>query len=258
MHVTCSLFFHHRKNLQSLGNKHGKLPGTITKTFSLQLHFLWSSNINVRVYVFRICICTFLIHKNAFWNLLLLFFFCLIFSPTRASLLEHEDRSGQLGFVTGVIARERVPGFERLLWRACRGNVFLRRVPIENPIIDPTTGEEIHKEVFIVFYQGEQLGNRVKKICEGYVRIFVVVLSCVLLFSLFQSWNWSNISIVIALWFTEEYLILFALKTFRYEATIYPCPSNHSSRRELREGVNTRILDLQNVSSCLYQSLFSL
>lgn len=34
-------------------------------------------------------------------------------------------------FVTGVIAREAVPGFERLLWRACRGNVFMRNVPID-------------------------------------------------------------------------------------------------------------------------------
>lgn len=38
---------------------------------------------------------------------------------------------GQLGFITGVIQRDRVLSFERVLWRACRGNVFLRQVEIE-------------------------------------------------------------------------------------------------------------------------------
>lgn len=42
-------------------------------------------------------------------------------------------------FVTGVIAREKVPAFERILWRACRGNVFLRQAPIEHPLEDPST-----------------------------------------------------------------------------------------------------------------------
>ncbi|XP_061612911.1 V-type proton ATPase 116 kDa subunit a 1-like [Phyllopteryx taeniolatus] len=34
----------------------------------------------------------------------------------------------RLGFVAGVISRERIPTFERMLWRVCRGNVFLRTV----------------------------------------------------------------------------------------------------------------------------------
>lgn len=110
-----------------------------------------------------------------------------------------EERSGQLGFVTGVIARSKVPGFERLLWRACRGNVFLRRVPVEEMLRDPHTDEEMLKEVFIVFFQGEQLENRTRKICEG------------------------------------------------FDATLYPCPSNPSERRELALGVDTRIQDLQMV-----------
>ena len=42
-------------------------------------------------------------------------------------------------FVTGVIARERMPVFERVLWRACRGNVFLRQAEILDPLEDPTT-----------------------------------------------------------------------------------------------------------------------
>uniref|UniRef100_A0A8C4HQC2 V-type proton ATPase subunit a n=1 Tax=Dicentrarchus labrax TaxID=13489 RepID=A0A8C4HQC2_DICLA len=71
-------------------------------------------------------------------------------------------------FVAGVIGRERIPTFERMLWRVCRGNVFLRQADIEDPLEDPTTGDQVHKSVFIIFFQGDQLKNRVKKICEGF------------------------------------------------------------------------------------------
>jgi len=77
----------------------------------------------------------------------------------------------QLGFVAGVILRERLPAFERMLWRACRGNVFLRQAEIEDPLEDPqlgNEGDEVYKSVFIIFFQGEQLKSRVKKICEGF------------------------------------------------------------------------------------------
>ncbi|XP_054462810.1 V-type proton ATPase 116 kDa subunit a isoform X3 [Anoplopoma fimbria] len=74
----------------------------------------------------------------------------------------------RLGFVAGVIGRERIPTFERMLWRVCRGNVFLRQADIEDPLEDPTTSDQVHKSVFIIFFQGDQLKNRVKKICEGF------------------------------------------------------------------------------------------
>ncbi|KAL0129405.1 hypothetical protein PUN28_004238 [Cardiocondyla obscurior] len=71
-------------------------------------------------------------------------------------------------FVAGVILRERIPAFERMLWRACRGNVFLRQAEIETPLEDPSTGDQVYKSVFIIFFQGDQLKTRVKKICEGF------------------------------------------------------------------------------------------
>lgn len=74
----------------------------------------------------------------------------------------------KLGFVAGVILRERIPAFERMLWRACRGNVFLRQAEIETPLEDPSTGDQVFKSVFIIFFQGDQLKTRVKKICEGF------------------------------------------------------------------------------------------
>ncbi|ESO00811.1 hypothetical protein HELRODRAFT_112954 [Helobdella robusta] len=92
-----------------------------------------------------------------------------------ASVLLSEEKtaatSGQpqrLGFVAGVILRERVPAFERLLWRACRGNVFLKLAEVDGPLEDPVTGDQVNKSVFIIFFQGDQLKARVIKICEGF------------------------------------------------------------------------------------------
>ncbi|XP_076435135.1 V-type proton ATPase 116 kDa subunit a 1-like isoform X2 [Babylonia areolata] len=76
--------------------------------------------------------------------------------------------SVQLGFLAGVIPREKMVGFERLLWFACRGNVFMRHESIEGPLEDPVSGDPVFKDVFIIFFQGEQLKNKVKKICEGF------------------------------------------------------------------------------------------
>ncbi|PNJ07141.1 ATP6V0A1 isoform 21, partial [Pongo abelii] len=62
-----------------------------------------------------------------------------------SSLLEPSEMGRgtplRLGFVAGVINRERIPTFERMLWRVCRGNVFLRQAEIENPLEDPVTAE---------------------------------------------------------------------------------------------------------------------
>ena len=60
--------------------------------------------------------------------------------------------------------------FERMLWRVCRGNVYMRSSEIEAPLSDPIYPDEsVYKTAFIIFFQGEQLKMRVRKICEGYV-----------------------------------------------------------------------------------------
>jgi len=74
----------------------------------------------------------------------------------------------KLGFVTGVIPRAKVSSFERVLWRATRGNLFMRQSDIDEPIKDPHTGEEQEKNAFIIFFQGERLQSKIKKICESF------------------------------------------------------------------------------------------
>ena len=45
----------------------------------------------------------------------------------------------KLGFVSGVILRERMASFERMLWRVCRGNIFLKQAEIPELIEDPVS-----------------------------------------------------------------------------------------------------------------------
>ncbi|KAH8325716.1 hypothetical protein KR067_004987 [Drosophila pandora] len=75
---------------------------------------------------------------------------------------------GQLAFVAGVIKLERFFSFERMLWRISRGNIFLRRSDIDGLCDDEETGRPVLKTVFVAFFQGEQLKQRIKKVCAGY------------------------------------------------------------------------------------------
>ncbi|XP_073825960.1 vacuolar H[+] ATPase 100kD subunit 5 [Musca autumnalis] len=75
---------------------------------------------------------------------------------------------GQLGFIAGVIKLEKFFAFERMLWRISRGNVFLKRSDLSGMLKDPETGHPVLKTVFVAFFQGEQLKQRIKKICSAF------------------------------------------------------------------------------------------
>ncbi|GFP95167.1 v-type proton ATPase subunit a3 [Phtheirospermum japonicum] len=88
-------------------------------------------------------------------------------------LLEQEmstDPSKQvkLGFVSGLVPREKSLAFERILFRSTRGNVFHRQVSVEKPVIDPVSGNKVEKNVFVVFYSGERAKNKILKICDSF------------------------------------------------------------------------------------------
>ncbi|KAL4584247.1 hypothetical protein LXL04_008842 [Taraxacum kok-saghyz] len=87
-------------------------------------------------------------------------------------LLEQEitDLSKQvkLGYVSGLIQRDKSMAFERILFRATRGNVFLKQYSIEEPVIDPVSEHKVEKNVFIVFHSGERAKNKVLKICDAF------------------------------------------------------------------------------------------
>ncbi|TRY71734.1 hypothetical protein TCAL_03410, partial [Tigriopus californicus] len=73
--------------------------------------------------------------------------------------------SMKFNITAGVIERSKMNSFERILWRVSKGNVFVRFSDIED---ESAHGALLDKSVFMIFYQGEALKARVKKICEGY------------------------------------------------------------------------------------------
>ncbi|KAH8271042.1 hypothetical protein KR018_001642 [Drosophila ironensis] len=88
--------------------------------------------------------------------------------PNDPVQLQGGAQRGQLAFVAGVIKLERFFSFERMLWRISRGNIFLRRQDIDGLCEDEETGRPVLKTVFVAFFQGEQLKQRIKKVCSGY------------------------------------------------------------------------------------------
>uniref|UniRef100_A0A673IIL4 V-type proton ATPase subunit a n=1 Tax=Sinocyclocheilus rhinocerous TaxID=307959 RepID=A0A673IIL4_9TELE len=69
-------------------------------------------------------------------------------------------------FVTGVVHPWKVPAFERLLWRACRGYIIVDFWEMDEKLEAPDTGEMIQWTVFVISFWGEQIGQKVKKICD--------------------------------------------------------------------------------------------
>ncbi|OGM48822.1 V-type proton ATPase subunit a [Aspergillus bombycis] len=71
-----------------------------------------------------------------------------------------------IGFVAGVISRERIGALERVLWRTLRGNLYMNQSEIPRVSIDPTSDEE-HKNVFLIFAHGKNVLTKVRKISES-------------------------------------------------------------------------------------------
>lgn len=86
---------------------------------------------------------------------------------------QNGDAGGQgfsvmnIGFVAGVIPRERIAAFERILWRTLRGNLYMNQSEIQEPIIDPENNEEMRKNVFVIFAHGKEIISKIRKISES-------------------------------------------------------------------------------------------
>uniref|UniRef100_A0AAY4C1G7 V-type proton ATPase subunit a n=1 Tax=Denticeps clupeoides TaxID=299321 RepID=A0AAY4C1G7_9TELE len=72
----------------------------------------------------------------------------------------------RLSFVAGVVHPWKVPAFERLLWRACRGYIIVDFRDMEEKLELPETGDLVQWKIFLISYWGDQIGQKVKKICD--------------------------------------------------------------------------------------------
>lgn len=76
----------------------------------------------------------------------------------------------KLGFIAGLVPREKSMSFERMLFRATRGNVFLRQAVVDDPVVDPVSGEKVSFSThfldaflfFLSFFLGFFWGGRNK------------------------------------------------------------------------------------------------
>lgn len=89
-----------------------------------------------------------------------------------SSLLEEEagarDMDMRFSSITGVVSVEEKARFERMIFRATRGNCYVRFASIKQPITDPVTGQIVEKCVFIVFYKSLSIETKLKKICDAF------------------------------------------------------------------------------------------
>lgn len=92
----------------------------------------------------------------------------------QANLLDSEglgarpDLDMRFSSITGVVSTEEKSRFERMIFRATRGNCYVRFAPIKQPITDPETGALLEKSVFIIFYKSESIEVKLKKICDAF------------------------------------------------------------------------------------------
>ena len=74
----------------------------------------------------------------------------------------------RLGYIAGVVSRGRLVAFERVIFRATRGNMYLRHADISQQVRDPHTGELVYKSVFIIFFSGQRALAKVTQICDTF------------------------------------------------------------------------------------------
>lgn len=53
------------------------------------------------------------------------------------------SKNVRLGSISGLVPREKSMAFERILFRATRGNVFLKQAVVNDPVVDPVSGEKV-------------------------------------------------------------------------------------------------------------------
>jgi len=70
--------------------------------------------------------------------------------------------------ITGVVSVEEKERFERMIFRATRGNCYVRFSALKQALNDPETGNLVEKCVFIVFYKSLSIEEKLDRICNAF------------------------------------------------------------------------------------------
>ncbi|KAK7229609.1 hypothetical protein V2G26_001779 [Clonostachys chloroleuca] len=81
--------------------------------------------------------------------------------------IERSCSGMEIDFISGVISRDRVATFERILWRTLRGNLYMKLSEILEPLIDPMNNEAVRKNVFLIIAHGKKIIAKIRKIAES-------------------------------------------------------------------------------------------
>jgi V-type H+-transporting ATPase subunit a len=62
----------------------------------------------------------------------------------------------KLGSLSGLVPKEKAMAFERILFRATRGNILLRQESVDELVTDPQSGEKVAVTFFIalIYFKG--------------------------------------------------------------------------------------------------------
>ena len=69
--------------------------------------------------------------------------------------------------VAGVLPSADKARFERMLFRATRGNCYVRFAEIEEALVD-SNGEEVSKVAFVIFFKSKSIEQKVRRICDAF------------------------------------------------------------------------------------------
>ncbi|KDO25283.1 hypothetical protein SPRG_22235 [Saprolegnia parasitica CBS 223.65] len=86
-------------------------------------------------------------------------------SPMDAS---ESDLAIRFKNITGVVPADERLNFERMVFRATRGNCFMRFSAIDELLADPGTGVAVEKHAFVIFFQSQFIETKLRKICDAF------------------------------------------------------------------------------------------
>eukprot|EP00299_Pterocystis_sp_00344_P011937 c5651_g1_i1.p1 GENE.c5651_g1_i1~~c5651_g1_i1.p1 ORF type:complete len:825 (+),score=219.03 c5651_g1_i1:125-2476(+) len=97
-------------------------------------------------------------------------------NPKRSTerLLENPARDvetelvGRVGKFTGSVENSKVASLERLLFRASRGNSYLKFSDDTDWVFDGATNLKVEKRVFMLYYYSANLGKKIQKLLDSF------------------------------------------------------------------------------------------